>query len=130
MRETNAMADTLFETQFPQAFRMETKTDSKGYWLFLELAVEGAEAADPIEKMLVQQIMAAHYRVGHLYMRATATKNVEHELAYEKAVARVIGGINQLVSSLATHRKSRRSHRRKRRDPAKETKDSGAQTGK
>jgi hypothetical protein len=129
-RQANALEDSFFAAQFLEAFRLQDNTTLMAARLLFLRTIEQADATDPIEKMLIRQLIAAHHMVGEMYAEAAAAKTIDHELAYQKAAARLLGTISQLVSSLATHRKSLRTHRRNKRGPAKEAKDSGAQSGK
>jgi hypothetical protein len=68
---------------------------------------------DPIEKLLLDQILAAHIKIAELYAAGAGATNIDFVRGYQNAAARMLSGICQLVSTLTAYRASVRAHRRR-----------------
>src|SRR5262249_15390098 len=61
---------------------------------------------DAVEKVLLDQLLAAHLKVGELYALAAKAKQLDYMATYGNAAARLLGAICQLVTTLSTYRTS------------------------
>src|SRR5262249_9588915 len=83
---------------------------------FAHFRQEAGGAKDPVERLLLDQLLAAHVKVAELYALAAQTPRLEVKQLYGNAAVRLLGAVGQLVSTLASYRSSvRPRHRRPRK---------------
>src|SRR5262249_45321198 len=71
------------------------------------------------ERVLLDQLIVAHLKIGELYALAAETTRLEFKQLYSNAAARLLGAVCQLVSTLASYRSSRRPRRQRPRKAAR-----------
>src|SRR5262249_9170058 len=81
---------------------------------FARFREEAGGPNDPVEKLLLDQILAAHVKVAELYALAAGATNIEFVRAYQNAAARLLGMLCQLIATLSGYRASRRPRRRRK----------------
>jgi hypothetical protein len=87
-----------------------------GSQLYLgDLMRESGSPADPVEQMLLEQLVLAYHTVGQLHLRAGASQTAEAVEAYATAAARVMAEFRRTALALKAYRESP-----PRREPAKE----------
>jgi hypothetical protein len=65
---------------------------------------EAGDLKDPVEKMLVEQILLLHFRLATLQVEAAEVHEVERVKAYNGALARLLGEFRRLALALRTYR--------------------------
>jgi hypothetical protein len=84
----------------------EGRVDGGGFLAYVAAALEQARATeDPLERMLVEQVVWAHHRIGVLQMAAAAEKNNADTIAIlTAAAARLMKEVRQAVLALQQYR--------------------------
>jgi hypothetical protein len=67
-----------------------------------------------VERLLLDQLLAAHIKVAELYAAGAGATNIEFVRVYQNAAARLLGMLCQLVAALSAYRSSRRPRRRRK----------------
>src|SRR5262249_42313548 len=80
---------------------------------FARFRQEAGGAEDPVERLLLDQLLAAHVKAAEMYAAGAGATNIEFVRAYQNAAARLLTGICQLVSTLTAYRASVRPRRRR-----------------
>ena len=65
---------------------------------------EAGQPKDPVERMLLEQIVMAHHHVGRLHVRATMAESPDHIKAYNAAAANLLRELCQAVVALKKYR--------------------------
>jgi len=71
---------------------------------FDSLLGEAGDSKDPIERMLVEQILLLHFRLATLQVEAAEAHEAERVKAYNGALARLLGEFRRLTLALRTYR--------------------------
>ena len=79
--------------------------DARGYRAFLDaLMADGGRPADPVEKMMLEQLALAHFRVGQLHAAAGGGQGAEAQKLLNGAAARMLGEFRRTALALAAYR--------------------------
>lgn len=62
------------------------------------------QPTDPIEAMLIEQLLWAHHRLGHLHLQATSAQAPEAAALYNAAAARLMGEFRKMTLALREYR--------------------------
>src|SRR5262245_28395803 len=65
---------------------------------------DAGSPSDPIEIMLLQQMLMAHHRVSQLHLRAERTQSPEHLKILNAAAARLLGEVRRLALAIKVYR--------------------------
>jgi hypothetical protein len=123
-RQAAVLENVFFPAQVLASLKLDDKASISAARLFLARFREEAGAPqDPVEKLLLDQLVVAHLKVGELYAQAAGATKLEFKQLYGNAAARLLGGVCQLVSTLAAYRASARPGRREIR--AQDTEGAG-----
>jgi len=95
---------TLGEQIGPDAFLVFRK-------LMLE---EAGSPADPIERMLIEQLALAHFSIGQLRIRSCATDVPKMSLAFSDSATRLLGEFRRCSLALEDYRSKRAARTEKR----------------
>jgi len=95
---------TLGEQIGPDAFLVFRK-------LMLE---EAGDPADPIERMLIEQLALAHFSIGQLRIRSCATDMPKLSLAFSDSATRLLGEFRRCSLALEEYRSKRAARQEKR----------------
>jgi hypothetical protein len=68
------------------------------------IAVEAGKPSDPVEKMLLEQMVLAHHRLAQLYARADAAVGPEHAKILYGAANRLLGEARRLALAIRAYR--------------------------
>jgi hypothetical protein len=67
---------------------------------------EAGDPKDPIERMMIEQLVLAHHKVGELYVRAESTKNPQEQAVYNAAAGDLLSGFRRTALALKRYRAS------------------------
>ncbi len=94
-----------------QVFR---EVGPESYKLYLLKVLEDAgNPTDPIERMLIEQIVLAHHNTGRLHVRAASADHLEEARVYIGAAALMTGEFRRSVATLKSYREPTRTPARK-----------------
>jgi hypothetical protein len=110
------LSNVFFPAQVLAALGLEEHASVTAARLFLaRFREEAGQAADGVERVLLDQLVVAHLKIGELYALSTGTTNLEFKRLYTNGAARLLGAVCQLVATLAAYRAATRP-RQKQRD--------------
>jgi hypothetical protein len=75
---------------------------------FLGFRDEAGWPDDPVENLLLDQLLLAHLKLSEMYGKGAEALTLETEQHYGTAAARLLGAVCQLVTTLAAYRASDR----------------------
>jgi hypothetical protein len=108
-RQVAVLTNVLFPTQMLHAWRLGDEVSVTAARLYLAAFRRDAGAADdPIERVLVDQLVLSHHKVGQLHAAAENTSNIDFKQAYMSAATRLLREICRTVQTLAFYRQSPR----------------------
>jgi hypothetical protein len=100
------MRETFFPALMADALRCGL-FDSAAYKIYLERFLEDAgKPADPVERMMLEQLALAHLRLGQLHGQAGHSKNLDAAKVYNSATARLWGEFRRTALALRVYRGS------------------------
>ena len=104
-QQTEVMRQTLFPALMADALGYENVFDGRAYKLYLEqLIQEAGTPNDPIERMLLEQLALAHFRIGQLQVSAGRSKGTEATKIYNSAACRLLGEFRRTALALRVFR--------------------------
>ena len=78
--------------------------ESKAYKVYLEQLIEDAGSpTDPIERMLLEQLALAHFRIGQLHVKAGLAEGIEAVKVYNSVAARMLGEFRRTALALRVY---------------------------
>jgi hypothetical protein len=99
------MRETLFPAMMADALGYEGTYESAAYKIYLERFLEDAgKPADPVERMMLQQLALAHLRLGQLHADAGHSKSLEAAKVYNSVTARLWGEFRRTALALRAYR--------------------------
>jgi hypothetical protein len=79
--------------------------DVPAWRIYLDRFVrEAGDPADPVERILLEQLALAHHALGRLHVRAGSREGVEEVQAYLAAIARLLAEVRRTALALKTYR--------------------------
>ena len=79
--------------------------DVETFGLYLDgFLREAGSPADPVERMLLEQLALAHHVIGRLHVRAGCREGLEELKAYHAAAARLLAEFRRTALALKTYR--------------------------
>jgi hypothetical protein len=106
-KQAAILENVFFPAQVLEAFSLGDNASITGVRLFLaRFREEAGQAQDAVEKILLDQLIVAHLKVGELYALAATTPKLEFKQLYGNAATRLLVVICHLVSTLASYRTS------------------------
>ncbi len=108
-QRTAHQADVLREGVFPalmaSALNLDKYIDAGAYRVFLGNVMRDlGEPTDPIERMLVEQLCMAHFRVAQLHAGAGQASGLEATKLLNTVAARMLGEMRRTALSLKAYR--------------------------
>lgn len=108
-QRTAHQAEVLRKGVFPalmaSALGFDDFFETSAYKLFLERLLEDAgNPTDPIERMLVEQLAMAHFRIAQLHVSAGHAKVTEVIKMYNSVAARMLGEFRRTALALRAYR--------------------------
>jgi len=102
--QAEIMRQTLFPAIMADALGYEGTFEARAYKVFLDQLIEESGAADPIERLILQQLALAHFRIGQLHVSAGQAKSVEGVKVLNAAAARMLGEFRRTALALRAYR--------------------------
>lgn len=98
-------ADIVRVAAFPAAMSLAIpigkETGAAGFKLYLDgLLRDTGNPADPIERMIVEQLALAHHRIGQLHVQTERAKTADEAKVYAAAAVRLTGEFRRLALAL------------------------------
>jgi hypothetical protein len=113
-RQASVLQNLFFPSQVLASLAGGDKASATALRLFLaRFQQEAGSPQDPVEQLLLDQLVAAHLKVGELYALAATAAKLEFKQLYANGAVRLLGAVCQLVSTLATYRSSAGKRRRR-----------------
>lgn len=99
------IADLHISLCFDRIVGMENVASPKAARRYVEqLLAEAKRTDDPIESMMIQQLVMAHHRVANLYVNAATAKNVDACETYSAMAQRLLAEFRRLALALREYR--------------------------
>jgi hypothetical protein len=99
------MRKGLFPLLMAQAVGHSSLIDGSACRVFLErLLAEAGNPADPVERMLLEQLAVAHFRTAQLHVLAGQAKGTEAVKLLTAAAARLLGEFRRTALALRAYR--------------------------
>jgi hypothetical protein len=115
-KQAAVLENVFFPAQMLESFSLGDSIDVASARLFLiRFRTEAGEPRDAIEKLLMDQLIVAHLKIGELYSLAATVPQLDFKALYTSAATRLLSTICQVVATLAAYRKS--TGRRRTRGP-------------
>jgi hypothetical protein len=103
IREAKVVRDYLIPTYFKLLVGPEF--DWPGMRVYMNsIMAEAGDPTDPVERMLLEQFMLAHYRLAKLHVQADAAKTPESQKVLNTAATRLMGEVRRLALSIRQYR--------------------------
>lgn len=104
-QQAEHLRNNLIPAMMTQIVGDEETFDASGFRTFLDRLMDDAgNPNDPVERMLIQQLAMAHFRIGELHIKATEAKSVELVKAYNSAASRLLGEFRRVALAISTYR--------------------------
>jgi hypothetical protein len=109
MDRVQSKADTIRDMAFPAAMAaaipVANDVGTAAFKVYRDgLMKEAGSPTDPVEIMLVEQLILAHHRVAQLHAQAEKCKIVEEAKVYMMAAVRLTGELRRLALALSQYR--------------------------
>jgi hypothetical protein len=107
------LENVFFPAQVLASLRLDDKATVTAVRLFLtRFREEAGPPRDGVERILLDQVVVAHLKVGELYALAAATSKLEFKQLYSNAAVRLLEVLCRLVTTLTSYRASASRRRR------------------
>jgi hypothetical protein len=104
-KQAGAIDQVLFPSMLAAALQMDQHFDVKGYRAFLDkIFADAGSPADPVEKMLLEQLVLAHLRAAQLQAHAGMAEGLEAVRLYNAAAARLLAEFRKTALALKSYR--------------------------
>ena len=104
-QQAEHLRNNLIPAMMTQIVGNEETFDASGFRTFFDRLMDDAgNPDDPVERMLIQQLAMAHFRIGELHSKATEAKSVELVKAYNSAASRLLGEFRRVALAISTYR--------------------------
>src|SRR5262245_45301212 len=91
-QQADALREVLFAGLMADALGLNTLFDGHAIKVYLErLLEEAGRPHDPVERMMLEQLAVAHFRIAQLHVGAGQAKGAEAVKLYNAAAARLLG---------------------------------------
>jgi hypothetical protein len=108
--EAERLELNFFSTQVLTALRLGDSVSAMTLrLLFARFRRQALALTDPIETLLLNNVLLTHHMAVEMHGRAAAATHVEHIQCFANAAVKLTGCLCQLTTTLGTHRASRRS---------------------
>jgi hypothetical protein len=131
-RQEAVLRDVLFPSKILESFTPGERTCVTAMRaLLVRFSDEAGGAGDGIERVLMDQLIVAHLKVGEMYALASETTNLDFKQTYINAAVRLVGCLCQLTAALTTYRAAAARLPRRRSGAGHETmpEDAGRAAG-
>lgn len=106
-KQAGTIDKALFPSILAAALQMDKYFDVKGYRAFLDrIFAEAGSPTDPVEVMLLEQLVLAHLRAAQLQAHAGMAEGLEAVRLYNAAAARLLAEFRKTALALKSYRES------------------------
>jgi hypothetical protein len=99
------LREGLFATYMATALNMDKFFDARAYRIYLANVMRDlGDPKDPIERMLIEQLCLAHFRVAQLHGAAGQANGLEGTKLLNTVAARMLGEMRRTALSLKAYR--------------------------
>src|SRR5262245_7623667 len=103
--QAEALRSAVFPSCMALALGLDNQVGPSGYRAYLEqLLKDAGDPFDPIERMLIEQLGLAHFRVAQLHADAGRAQGVEAAKIYNAVAARLLGELRRTALALCVYR--------------------------
>lgn len=103
--QADVLRHGVFAALMTSALSLKPDFDPKAFRLYLGQLVEDAgNPTDPIERMLIEQLGLAHFRIALLQVGASEVKTNEGVKIHNAAAARMLGEFRRTALALRAYR--------------------------
>jgi hypothetical protein len=105
VQQAEVMRQTLFPAMMADALGYEGTFEGRAYKVYLERLLEDAgNPRDPIERMMLEQLALAHFRIGQLHVSAGHARSTEAAKIYNSGAARLLGEFRRTALALRVYK--------------------------
>jgi hypothetical protein len=102
--QAETLRQGLFASLMASALDLDNLFGSPAYKIYLERLQEDAgNSPDPIERMLLEQLALAHFRIGQLHVSAGRAQAPETAKMYNSVAARMLGEFRRTALALRVY---------------------------
>lgn len=99
------IGDTHISLCFDRVVEMQNAASKLAAKRYVENLLEQAKQTDdPIEAMMIQQLILAHHRIANLHVFAASAKKVDVSEVYSSMAQRLLGEFRRLATALREYR--------------------------
>lgn len=103
--QAEVMRQALFPAMMADALGYDNTFESRAYKVYLERLLQDAgNPTDPVERMMLEQLALAHFRIGQLQVSAGHAKALEATKIYNSAASRLLGEFRRTALALRVYR--------------------------
>lgn len=101
----DALKGVVFPVLMSEALGLGDVFDGSAFRVYLErLLADAGNPADPVERMLLEQLAFAHFRTAQLHVAAGRSKGAEAAKLLSAAAARLLGEFRRTALALRAYR--------------------------
>jgi hypothetical protein len=101
-RQAEALRSAVFPACMSLALGLDGQVGPSGYRAYLEQLLK--DVRDPIERMLIEQLALAHFRLAQLHGDAGQAKGVEAVKILNSVAARMLGELRRTALAIRLYR--------------------------
>ena len=103
--QADLIRDAAFAALMASSVPIGKEVAASGFKVYLDrLREESGNPNDPIERMMIEQIAMAHFRIGQLHARAESAKTAEESKIFLGAAARLTSEFRRLALAVKQYR--------------------------
>ncbi len=103
--EADFVRRALFSSFMATAVSRDGYVSATGFYIYLDRIMKDlGDPKDPIERMMIEQLAMAHFRVAELQVAAANATGSEAAKLYSAAAARMLGEFRRTALSLKAYR--------------------------
>ncbi len=103
--QAEALRDGVFPALLAAAVGLDRHFETAAYRVYLARVLKDlGDPADPIERMLVEQLCLAHFRTAQLHVGAGQAQGLEATKLYNAVAARMLGEMRRTALALKAYR--------------------------
>lgn len=104
-QQADVLKEGVFSALMASALGLDRFFDTSGFRVYLACVFEDlGDPADPIERMLIEQLCLAHFRTAQLHVGAGQAQGSEAVKIYNAVTARMLGEMRRTVLALKAYR--------------------------
>ena len=104
-READIIQDVLFAASMAGSISAGDSVSSSGFKVFLErLLKQAGDPTDPVERMMIEQLALAHYRIAQLHVQAAKADTVDAAKQYSAMAIRLTGELRRMSLAIKQYR--------------------------